>query len=152
LVYFDNFIGCYYTLISLPKYLFQGLFGFFRGDYLENIYIFRSSGKIENYEAGFIEHNNQIDFKISEYIELILFEDERKKLTFRLSKSFLRSKKEKIKIAIINKNGSDFHNEIKKLRGLPTYRGIQIQRVGIKKYINKLQKQYKTYFKMPMYL
>jgi len=120
--------------------------------YLENIYIFRTSGKYENKENGFLLHKDKIEFQLSEHLGLTLFRDERNKLTFKLSKTFLRAKKERLKIAIINKNGRAFHNEIKLLGGFPPYRGIQIQKVNLKKYINKLQKNKKFQFSLPKYL
>ena len=121
--------------------------------YLENIYIFRTSGRqIENQENGFIHHNDKINFKLSENLELDLFRDEREKLTFKLGKTTLKAKKEILKIAILAKDGRTFHNEIKKLGGFPRYRGIQVQKVEIIKYINTLQKRRKKKFSLPKYI
>lgn len=120
--------------------------------YLENIYIFKTNGNYENQENGFKLHNDKIEFQLSEHLGLTLFRDERNKLTFKLSKTFLRAKKERLKIAILNHNGRTFHNEIKMLRGFPLYRGIQIQKVGLKKYVLKLQKKKKVKFSLPRYL
>jgi len=126
----------------------------YRGFYfLENIYIFRTSGhQIENQENGFKQHNDKITFEISENLHLDLFRDERNKLTFKLGKITYIAKKEKIKMAINNQNGQSFHNEIKLLGGFPTYRGIQMQKKELVKFINRLQKRRRVKFSLPKYI
>jgi hypothetical protein len=126
----------------------------YRGFYfLENIYIFRTAGKqIANQENGFIQHNDKINFKLTENLELDLFRDERKRLTFKLGKTTYLAKKEKIKMAINNQDGRIFHNEIKLLGGFPRYRGIQLQKKELVKFINKLQKSRRVKYTLPKYI
>jgi hypothetical protein len=121
--------------------------------YLENIYIFRTSGiRLENQDNNFITHNDKINFKLSENLELDLFRDERGKLTFKLGKTTFKAKKEKIKMAINNQDGRTFHTEIKKLGGFPKYRGIQLQKKELIKFINRLQKRRKVKYTLPKYI
>jgi len=121
--------------------------------YLGKIYLFRTNGiRLAEEEKGFKSHFDKIDLELSENLGLILFRDERNKLTFRLSKKYYKAKKEKLKYAIRNNDGKSFHYELKMLKGFPTYRGIQLQRIDIKKYINRLQKQQKFKFNVPLYL
>ncbi len=121
--------------------------------YLGNIYIFKTAGqRVEKEENGFIAHNDKIHFKISENLGMDLFRDERGKLTFRIGKTTYRAKKEKIKIAINSGNGKEFHFEIKSLGGFPKYRGIQMQKKELVKYINRLQKNRKKKFNLPKYI
>ncbi len=126
----------------------------YRGFYfLENIYIFRTSGiQIENQENGFKPHNDKISFELSENLDLDLFRDERNKLTFKLGKITYIAKKEKIKMAINNQDGKSFHTEIKKLGGFPKYRGIQMQKKDLVKFINQLQKRRRLKFTLPRYI
>ncbi len=121
--------------------------------FMENIYIFRTSGiQIENQENGFKAHNDKINFKISDSLDLDLFRDERGKLTFKLGRTTYRAKKEKIKMAINNQDGKTFHTEIKKLGGFPRYRGIQIQKRDLVFFINRLQKNRRVKFNLPKYV
>jgi len=121
--------------------------------YLGKIYLFKTNGtRLDSEENGFEAHGDNLELKLSDHLGLILFRDERKKLTFRLSKTYYRAKKEKLKMAVYKNDGKSFHYELKMLKGFPTYRGIQIQRVAMKKYIRDLQKKYRTHFKVPMYL
>lgn len=114
--------------------------------YFKNkIYLFRTSGERVETE-NFQEVPDQLTLEISEYLTLILFRDERGKFTFKMSKGTFRKIKEKIRIALIKKDGRSFHFEINKLRGLPTYRGIELQKNQLKKWIKKEQKKYKTNF------
>ncbi len=82
-----------------------------------------------------------------EYLKLVLFRDERGKMTYKLDKDILKDIKTKLSLSIKNRQGRVFHSELSKLKTLGKvlpYRGINLQISSILKMIKEKQKEHGT--------
>jgi len=120
--------------------------------YQDTIMIFRTEGETEIKDNSFKSVlNTPISFN---YLSVILYKDEREKLTYRLNKELIKTIKANIALALKNKNGTKFHNEIKKLYNLHKvmpYRGFMLQLKTILEFIKKKQKYYNTNYTTPTF-
>jgi hypothetical protein len=95
--------------------------------------------------------NAPMSFK---YISVILYKDERGKLTYKLNKEQIKDIKAKLGLFIKNRNGTSFHREIKKLYNLHrviSYRGFMLQIKTILEFIKKEQKKHGTKYSVPTF-
>jgi len=125
----------------------------FRGLLYKNtIIILKTEGEAEVKDNSFKSVlNTPINFN---YLSLILYCDERKKLTYRLNKEQIKDIKARIDIFLRSRKGREFHVEITKLYNLhkvANYRGIMLQLSNILDYIKKLQKKYNTNYQIPKF-
>jgi len=120
--------------------------------YQNTIIILKTEGETEINDNSFKSAiNSEISFN---YLSLILYLDERKKLTYRLNKELIKDIKAKLEIALKNRNGTKFHNEVKKLYNLHKvmpYRGFMLQLKTILEFIKKKQKYYNTNYTTPTF-
>jgi len=89
-----------------------------------------------------------------DYLKIVLYKDERNKMTFRLDRDILRDIKTKIKLSIKNRHGRAFHNELRRLHTLSKvlpYRGINLQISAILKMIKEEQKKHNTRWTVPTF-
>jgi hypothetical protein len=92
--------------------------------------------------------NTPISFK---YISVILYKDERGKLTYKLNKEQIKTIKANLGLFIKNRNGTSFHKELKKLYNLHrviNYRGFMLQVKTILNFIKEEQKKHGTKFQV----
>jgi hypothetical protein len=129
----------------------KNLANFVALNYDNTIVILKTNGETELNEKFEDVLNSVIAFNT---LQLVIYKDERNKLTFRLSKELFRNIKAKIQLSLKNKRQKDFQNEITKLynlhRKLP-YRGLMLQISTLLRDIKKLQKQYNTNYKVPTF-
>ncbi len=105
------------------------------------IIIFRTSGKNEDDPGEFKEFGKKgIELKVSNSLKLILFKDEREKLTFRLSKENYLFFSGELQKAHEKRNGKKFHTLKSMFNHLPFYVGIGKQKRSLNILIKKLQK------------
>lgn len=113
--------------------------------YRNLIVIIKTSGTNKNTinekEFNLISKNELV---ISEWIGIILFQDERKKWTYRLTRETYQKMKGDYHLAFKNSNGKSFHTLQKMWRGFPNYQGIGKQRRELNKSIIEWQKKYKV--------
>lgn len=84
---------------------------------------------------------NSLKVILSDYIAINIFKDERGKITANLDNLIFRAFKNEIRECFKTKNGYRFHNLLRKIHGLPKYRGFQLQKRDIVFYINELKKE-----------
>jgi hypothetical protein len=121
-------------------------------EYRNKIYIFKTEGVVApGEENGFNKIPKDLNFVISDYLTLILYRDERGKLTFRLSKTNYRSIKEQLKQAMQRGDGAKFHTIQKKIRNLPPYRGIGKQKGELLRYLIKIRKLYRRTYQINLF-
>jgi hypothetical protein len=119
--------------------------------YKKTIIVLKTDGETE------IEENFQNIFGSVlsfDYLKIVLFRDERNKMTFRLEREILRDIKTKIKLTIKNRRGRSFHSEIRRLYTLSKvlpYRGINRQISAILKMIKEEQKKHGTAWEVPKF-
>jgi len=120
--------------------------------YKNTIIILKTEGETEIKDNSFKSVlNTPISFN---YLSLILYKDERGKLTYRLNKELIKTIKANIDLALKNKKGRNFHNEVKKLYNLHKvmpYRGFMLQLKTILEFIKKKQKYYNTNYTTPTF-
>lgn len=105
------------------------------------IIIFRTSGNNADDPGEFKEFGKKgIELKISKDLKLILFRDERQKLTFRLSKENYSFFSGELQKAHEKRNGQKFHILKMMFNNLPFYVGIGKQKRSLNELIKKLQK------------
>ncbi len=114
--------------------------------YRNLIVIVKTSGTIS--QSGINENEfrpiAKNELVLSEYIGLILFQVERQKWTYRLTRETYHRIKGEYQLAFKNFSGKNFHTLQKMWRGLPNYMGIGKQRKELNKSIIAWQKTYKV--------
>ena len=118
------------------------------------ILILHTKGKIaeDTHKGnGFIdfEKKNRITIPLTKYLIVDIFRDERKKLTVKLNTETYRNFKNEFDLAYKTRSGFSFHNIIKKLSNLPPYRGIQLQKIEMVKYLRQRHKDYGVKWTIP---
>jgi hypothetical protein len=103
---------------------------------------------------GFIPFCNKepLEVIISDYLGVIFFVDERKKVNVRLNKTTTQSFKINITHAIVKNEGREFHNIINKFKGLPLFRGIINQKRELRKYVVAQMKSHNRKWVLPIYI
>jgi len=106
---------------------------------------------------GFVcfKEKNALRLNVSDYLSVIIFKDERNKITVRLSKETLQDFKSEVIEAFKTQNGRRFHNTLKRFKGLPLFRGIIKQKKDIRAWILDKQKDYqrkKNKWNIPTFL
>lgn len=125
--------------------------------YNDIVLIFHTQGLISlDIDLGkgwlIFDEKNSLKARISEHTQILFYKDERKKLTMRLSKENFKDLKNYINECFKTKNGYKFHELIKRLGGLPKYRGIQLQKKELIFYINELKKETGIKWSTPKYI
>jgi predicted site-specific integrase-resolvase len=125
--------------------------------YLNIIIIMKSKGLIKDeidIGNGFIPFCNKepLEVIISDYLGVIFFVDERKKVNVRLNKTTTQSFKINITHAIVKNEGREFHNIINKFKGLPLFRGIINQKRELRKYVVAQMKSHNRKWVLPIYI
>jgi len=125
----------------------------FKGLYFQDtIIILKTDGDTNINDNGFKEAiNSEISLK---YLSVILFLDERGKMTYRLNKELLRAIKANIEISLKNNKQHIFNKQIKKLyilHKVMPYRGFMLQLRSILEFIKEKQKQYNTKYPVPQF-
>jgi len=131
----------------------KGIANFVALRYKTTIIILKTEGNtnIQDKFEDVFNKKNVISFN---YLKIRLIKDERNKLTYVLERNLLKDIKAKIKLAIKNKRGNDFHKELNKLYNLHktlNYRGINKQISDILKMIKTEQKIHGTNFNLPKF-
>ena len=119
--------------------------------YKRTIIILKSKGDTEIEERFKSVLGSIIDFG---YLKIVLYKDEREKLTFKIEREIYRDMKEKILLSIKNRQGRAFHSEISKLYTLSKvlpYRGVNLQISSILKTIQEKQKEHGTRWSVPKF-
>ena len=135
----------------------QGYANFQAIAYREHIFVFHTEGEIKDSIAlgkGFVDFQKRrsLDLEISDYLKLVLYRDERGKLTVRLAREVFKDFKNQFELAYKQKSGSLYHSTIKRLSNLPPYRGIQLQKIELIKYLKEQHKNYGVKWHIPFKL
>ncbi len=119
--------------------------------YKKTIIILKTKGETEREEKFINIFGSVIDYG---YLKIVLYKDERNKMTFKIERDIYRDIKEKILLSIKNRQGRAFHSEISKLytlsRVLP-YRGVNLQISSILKTIKEKQEEHGTRWNVPKF-
>jgi len=120
--------------------------------YQNTIIILKTNGDTDIQDNSF---KNAINSEISfNYLSLVLYFDERNKLTYKLNKELIKDIKAKLELALKNRNGRNFHHELKKIYNLHKvmpYRGFMLQLKTILEFIKIKQKYYNTNYTTPTF-
>ncbi len=109
------------------------------------IIIFRTSGEHKDNQNEFKKIDSRgLFLTVSEYLELILFKDERDKWTYRLSKENYTFFSQELKKSYEKKDGIKYHHLKRMFNHLPPYKGIGKQKKELNNLIRELQNTYKT--------
>ena len=135
----------------------KGFANFGAVSYRNIVVILHTKGKISNeidlgngWEA--FSKKKPVKIDISSYLDIVIFIDERGKITARLGKETLQDYKNELKEAFKTKNGYRFHKTIKRFQGLPLYRGILKQKKDTLQWVHTQQKNFGTKWYIPQYL
>lgn len=92
---------------------------------------------------GFIcfKKKSSLELDISSYLKLVIFKDERNKITVRLAKETFRGFKIDFDIAYKKKSGFMYNKTLRRLSGFPPYRGIQLQKIIMLRYLKQKNKE-----------
>jgi len=125
--------------------------------YLDLILIFHTRGEIKpeiDLGNGFVcfEQNNRLELKLSDYLGVIFFRDERNKITVRLSKETLKDFKNEIRESFKNKNGRRYNYTLNRFKGLPIYHGIIQQKKDTLKWLRENHKKFNSSWSIPRFL
>ena len=91
------------------------------------IVVLRTSGTHEDGADEFKEFKKSLRVDLSEWLTLIFFINERKRLTVRLDRLTFRRIREDFFLAIKNGNGKDYNFLKRSWHNLPHYKGIGVQ-------------------------
>ena len=135
----------------------KGFVNFQAVNYKSLIVILHTEGEIKpeiDLGKGFIPftQKNRLELNISPYLQIVIFRDERGKITARIGKETLQDYKNELREAFKTKNGYRFHKTIKRFQGLPLYRGILKQKKDTLKWVHTQQKNFGTKWNIPNYL
>jgi len=127
--------------------------------YNNTIIILHTKGEIDekiDYGKGWYQfkEKTKIELNLSDYTSIIIFRDERKKITARLSKIVLEDVKNRINEALKKRDKKALYAVLSSFRGYPLFRGIVMQKKALKEWLRlKLKDQnYKNFIKIPKYL
>jgi len=127
--------------------------------YNNTIIILHTKGVISeniDYGKGWYQFNekSKIELNVSDYTSIIIFKDERKKITARLSKETLEDFKNRINEALKKKDKKALYAILSSFRGYPLFRGIVMQKKSLKAWLrDKLNNEnYKNFIKIPKFL
>jgi len=87
------------------------------------------------------EKKSSLELNISDYLKLVIFKDERDKITVRLNNETFRSFKSEFDLAYKKKSGFLYNKLLSRLSHLPPYRGLQLQKIMILKYLKQKNKE-----------
>jgi len=127
--------------------------------YNNTIIILHTKGKISeniDYGKGWYQFNekSKIELNLSDYTSIVIFRDERKKITARLGKETLEDVKNRINEALKKKDKKALYAVLNTFKGYPLFRGIVMQKKSLKAWLrDKLNNEnYKNFIKIPKYL
>ena len=107
------------------------------------IIIFRTAGTHKDNPNEFKKINSKgLELIVSEHLKLILFKDERKKWTYRLSKENYTFFSGEVKKSCEKRNGNRFYKIRKMFNNLPRYKGIERQKKELNILLKILYKQH----------
>jgi len=128
-------------------------------NYNNLVIILHTKGEISpeiDYGKGWYQFNekSKIELNLSDYTSIIIFRDERKKITARLSKIVLEDVKNRINAALRKRDKKALHSILSSFRGYPLFRGIIMQKKALKEWLRlKLKDEnYKNFIKIPKFL
>jgi len=128
-------------------------------NYNNLVIILHTKGEIsENIDYGkgwySFEKKSKIELNISDYTSIIIFRDEREKITARLGKETLEDFKNRINEALKKRDKKALYAVLSSFRGYPLFRGIVMQKKALKSWLrDKLRDEnYKNFIKIPKYL
>ena len=128
-------------------------------NYNNLVIILHTKGEISpeiDYGKGWYQFNekSKIELNLSDYTSIIIFRDERKKITARLSKIVLEDVKNRINAALRKRDKKALYAVLNTFRGYPLFRGIVMQKKALKEWLRlKLKDEnYKNFIKIPKYL
>jgi len=105
---------------------------------------------------GWLEfkEKTKIELNLSDYTSIIIFKDERKKITARLSKETLEDFKNRINEALKKRDKKALYAVLNAFKGYPLFRGIVMQKKALKSWLrDKLRDEnYKNFIKIPKFL
>ncbi len=123
----------------------QGKANYAAVNYRDMIIVLHTSGEHIDNPNEFKELTKKgIELKLSKFLTLILFKDERDKWTYRLGKDTFQFFIGEIEIAFKNYDGKKFNTLKSMFSNLPYYMGIGKQKREINKTIRELQKTNKS--------
>lgn len=114
------------------------------------IVILRTPGENKDAEGEFIKLKKRLKIPISEHLTLILFRDNRNRLTFRIDKKDFQRIKADFYEAIKNRDGWRYNTLKKMWYNLPYYKGIGRQGSDLHRFIKKHLKAQRLGWK-PLY-
>jgi len=141
----------YQTNISQGKRQYKrkkGLANYATINYKNMIVILHTKGEHQDKDNEFKQLTKKgIELKLSKFLTLILFKDERDKWTYRLGKDTFRFFVGEIEIALNDSNRKRFNTLKSMFNHLPPYMGIGKQKRDINKKIRELKRlNHKNYF------
>lgn len=110
--------------------------------YKNFICILKTSGS-ENLTKNDFVNGVGYEFRLSKFLSLVLFKDERNTLTFKLGRDTFHWFKGAYQLAFKEGNGRKFHTLQKMWSGLPPFKGIGQQRKLLNQYLQELSGTYK---------
>ncbi len=124
----------------------KGFANFQAISYMNMVVILHTRGLIKekiDVGNGFVcfDTKSSLELNISDYLQLVIFRDERKKLTVKLNRETYRGFKNEFDLAYKKKSRFIYNNLLRRLSGLPPYRGIQLQKIAILKYLKQKNKE-----------
>ena len=123
----------------------KGLANYAAVNYRDIIIVFHTNGEHIDNPNEFKELTEKgVELKLSKFLTVILFKDERDKWTYRLGKSSFQFFKGEIEIAFNNSDGKKFHTLKTMFNHLPYYKGIGKQKKELNIYIRQIQKNNKV--------
>ncbi len=135
----------YHTSLSRGKRQYRrkkGLANYGAINFRDTIVILRTSGEHTDKEKEFKIFKN-LTVEISEYLTLIFFKNEYKRVTVRLDRLTFRRFKEDFYIAIKNNNGRNYNTLKKMWLNLPRFKGIGVQGSILHNFIKDNLKEFK---------
>ena len=135
----------YQTSISRGKRQYRrkkGLANYGAVNFRDIVIVFRTEGENQDKLGEFKTFKQSITIEISEFLTLVFFINERKRLTVRLDRLTYRRIREDFFLAI--KNGSGYrYNKLKSMwLNLPRYKGIGVQGSNLHSFIKDKLKTY----------
>jgi len=124
----------------------KGFANFQAISYMNMVVILHTKGLIKDeidVSNGFMcfEKKSSLKLNISDYLKLVIFRDERNKITVRLDKEIFRDFKSEFDLAYKKKSGFLYNKLLSRLSHLPPYRGLQLQKILILKYLKQKNKE-----------
>ena len=128
-------------------------------NYNNLVIILHTKGEISpeiDYGKGWLEfkEKSKIELNLSDYTSIIIFRDERKKITARLSKIVLEDVKNRINEALRKRDKKALYAVLNAFKGYPLFRGIVMQKKALKSWLRERlrEENYKNFIKIPKFL